>query len=106
MTTVVTGKRQLTVPLDIARKLNIETGTAIEWEPGKDGASMLLRIKPSRRQLLDRVQAIGRKYRDRGGDSARILERLRDEDDAERTAELDALARGPRGRARRDSVTR
>lgn len=101
MTTVVTGKRQLTVPIDIARELGIESGTRVEWKRTREPNQVVLTVQPNRRQLLERVQEIGRKYQNKGEGSARILERLREKEERERTDELDAFAKGTVARMHR-----
>ncbi|MBA4386683.1 MAG: hypothetical protein C0404_01810 [Verrucomicrobia bacterium] len=93
MVTIVTGKRQLTVPAEIARELGIEAGTSVDWER-KDATSITLTVLPGRKQLIARAREIGRKYRDSGGDSATIIRRERDRDELERMKEL-RVADGP-----------
>ena len=100
MVTTVTGKRQITIPAKIACTLGIETGTRIEWSPNADRGIVTLTVKPGRKQLLERAQAIGRKYRNKGEDTANILERMREHDDRERGAELASLAEGTPERSR------
>jgi bifunctional DNA-binding transcriptional regulator/antitoxin component of YhaV-PrlF toxin-antitoxin module len=78
MTSIVTGKRQLTVPAKIARILSIDTGTKVEWLEGNKPDEVILKVKPSRSQLLDRLEKISSKYRGRGPDSSVVLDQERE----------------------------
>ena len=88
MVTTVTGKRQVTIPAELAAAANIEKGSQFDWALAKNGREIRLRILPSRRQLLDSVRGAGRKYLKPGESFVADLieERARDEEDAERDA--------------------
>ena len=86
MVTMVTGKRQVTIPAAIAVAAKIETGTRFDWELSKNGREIRLKILPNRRQLLDSVRGAGRKYLKPGESfvAGLIEERARDDEDRER----------------------
>ena len=79
--TTVTGKRQITIPADIARDLGVETGSQIEWTEASAKHRIILTIRLSRREQWDRLHAIGRKYKNIGADSSALLNAIRDEED-------------------------
>ena len=82
----MTGKRQLTVPAEIAAAAGIETGTRFDWALARNRREIRLKILPNRRQLLDSVLGAGRKYLKPGDDPIRDLieERVRDDEDREK----------------------
>ena len=88
MVTTVTGKRQITIPAEIAANLGIVTGTRIEWSADPKRGTATLTVKPGRKALLQSLRAIGRKYRETGESAGTILDRERDRDDADRIREL------------------
>ena len=86
MVTTVTGKRQVTVPAEIAAAANIEVGTRFDWALSKNGREIHVTILPNRRQLLDSVYGAGRKYLKPGESfvTALIEDRIHDDEDRER----------------------
>ena len=98
MISTVTGKRQLTVPARIARLLSICAGTQVEWITGDKPGEVLLKVKPSRAELLRRLSEIGRKYSGTGEDACAILERERALDDAGRSGVLYVAEEKPKYR--------
>jgi bifunctional DNA-binding transcriptional regulator/antitoxin component of YhaV-PrlF toxin-antitoxin module len=89
MTTVVTGKRQITVPVEIARDFGIEVGTRVEWGRTRNPNQIVITVQPSRGQLLDKIAAIGRKYKNKKGDWVKELCEEREHDDVERMKEFE-----------------
>lgn len=67
MITTVTGKNQITIPADLARKLNIEVGQRIDWQIGPEGV-LIGRLLPSRGQLARQVAGMGRGWLEAGQD--------------------------------------
>jgi bifunctional DNA-binding transcriptional regulator/antitoxin component of YhaV-PrlF toxin-antitoxin module len=81
MTTTLTGKNQITVPAGITRKLGLRTGAQFDWAVSDQPNQIVITIRPTRQQLLERVRAIGRKYNKRGQNPTADLIREREEDD-------------------------
>ncbi len=67
MITTVIEKNQVTIPTELARELNIKSGTQLDWSKGEDGT---LRAKPLRRrgELAQRLAGIGRPWLNPGDD--------------------------------------
>ena len=80
--TTVTGKNQLTIPAAIARELNFEPGTKVEWVVGTD-REVTLRPVPSRYELAKRLEGILRDALQPGDDPIGDLIRERVEEDEE-----------------------
>lgn len=78
--TVVTGKNQLTIPAALARELDIEPGTEVEWHV-KDGRYLVIRPIMSRGELARQMQGMLRPYLRPGEDPVADLIRERAEDD-------------------------
>jgi AbrB family looped-hinge helix DNA binding protein len=75
MTTTLTGKNQVTVPAAIAREFGLQPGSKLDWSKGKAPGTIVIKVKPSTRQLLDRVQEIGKQFRHRDLVAELIAER-------------------------------
>jgi AbrB family looped-hinge helix DNA binding protein len=67
MITTVTGKNQVTIPAELARKLNIEVGQRIDWQVGPEGM-LIGKLLPSRGQLARQVAGMGRDWLEAGQD--------------------------------------
>jgi AbrB family looped-hinge helix DNA binding protein len=82
MITTVTGKNQVTIPADLARELNIKAGTQLEWSKDENGV-LHAKPLPSRGELADRLQGLGRQWLQPGDDPiARLIEeRVREDED-------------------------
>jgi bifunctional DNA-binding transcriptional regulator/antitoxin component of YhaV-PrlF toxin-antitoxin module len=65
MTTTLTGKNQVTVPADIARKFGLEPGARFDWSAGERPNTIVIRIQPSKRQLVERIKELGRGIKNR-----------------------------------------
>ena len=81
MTTTLTGKNQVTVPDEIAQKLGLQAGAQFDWAVGDQPNRIVINVKPTRKQLLERVRTIGRTFKKEGQDPIGILVREREEDD-------------------------
>jgi bifunctional DNA-binding transcriptional regulator/antitoxin component of YhaV-PrlF toxin-antitoxin module len=81
MITRVTGKNQVTIPADLARKYHIEPGARLDWLEGNRKDEIRIRVRPGPSELLRQVREIGAKYADKAPDSAEIIRRMREEDD-------------------------
>lgn len=65
MTTTLTGKNQVTVPAEIAREFGMGPGTKLDWSAGEKPGTILVTVQPSVRQMIDRLQEIGRSFKGR-----------------------------------------
>lgn len=79
MITKVTGKNQVTIPARIARMLDIQPGTRLNWEIGEDG-TLLVHVLPRRGQLAREAAGMGNAWLLPGSDPIADLieERLSD----------------------------
>jgi AbrB family looped-hinge helix DNA binding protein len=85
MTTTLTGKNQVTVPAEITQKLGLTPGTLFDWKLTDDPKQIIIRIRPSRRELLTRLEEIARGSQHKSGASpVDDLIRERAEDDSSR----------------------
>jgi len=78
MTTTLTGKNQVTVPAEIARQFGLEPGSKLDWSAGKTPGTIVIQVQMSKRQMLDRVQEIGRTWKNRNLVEELIKEREKD----------------------------
>ena len=60
MTTTLTGKNQVTVPVEITREMGLEAGARFDWVRGEQPGTIVIHVQPTIRQLLDRAQELGR----------------------------------------------
>lgn len=88
MTTTLTGKNQITVPVEITQKLGLKSGAQFDWAVGDQPDKIIITIKPTRKQMLERVRSIGRKFKRPGQDPIADLIREREEDDLSREEKL------------------
>jgi AbrB family looped-hinge helix DNA binding protein len=80
MMTTVAEENQVAIPAELARALNIKPGTQLEWIQEQGG---ILRVKPlpSRGELADSLQGLGRNWLQPGDDPvARLIEERSRED--------------------------
>lgn len=56
----MTGNNQVTVPAELAKEMELEPGTRFDWIRGSTPGTILIEVKPSKRQMLKRVQEIGK----------------------------------------------
>jgi bifunctional DNA-binding transcriptional regulator/antitoxin component of YhaV-PrlF toxin-antitoxin module len=88
MTTTLTGKHQITVPAEITQKLGLAAGTQFDWAVGDQPNQITITIKPTRKQLLQRVRELGRKAKRPGVDAAAAFVQWRADDDQRRQEAL------------------
>jgi bifunctional DNA-binding transcriptional regulator/antitoxin component of YhaV-PrlF toxin-antitoxin module len=81
MTTTLTGKNQITVPAEITQKLGLAVGAQFEWALGDQPNKITITIKPTRKQLLQRVRELGRKAKRPAVDEVAEFAKWREEDD-------------------------
>ncbi len=81
MTTTLTGKNQITVPAEITQKLGLTPGTQFDWALGDQPNQITITIKPTRKQLLQRVRELGRKAQRPGVDEVAEFVKWREDDD-------------------------
>ncbi len=81
MTTTLTGKNQITVPAEIAKKLGLGPGARFEWALGDQPNKISITIKPTRKQILARIRELGRKIKRPGVDEVAEFITWREEDD-------------------------
>jgi bifunctional DNA-binding transcriptional regulator/antitoxin component of YhaV-PrlF toxin-antitoxin module len=81
MTTTLTGKNQITVPAEITQKLGLTTGSQFDWALGDQPNKIIITIKPTRSQMLERIHKLGRKWKKPGQDPISDLIRARVQDD-------------------------
>lgn len=78
----------MTVPAEITQKLGLQAGAQFDWALGDQPNRIVITIKPTRRQLLERVREIGRTFKKKGQDPIADLVREREEEDRLRGEEL------------------
>ena len=61
MITTVTGKNQITIPAKLVRRLDIRSGTRIDWSLGEKG-DLIAKPLPSRGSLARQVAGMGRDW--------------------------------------------
>jgi AbrB family looped-hinge helix DNA binding protein len=81
MITSVTGKNQITIPAKLARQLEIEPGTQIDWSIGSENV-LIARLLPKRGVRARRAAGMGKEWLDAGDDPVAelIAERVQDDD--------------------------
>ena len=80
MITTVTGKNQITIPAQLARALDIQPGTRLDWSVGDDD-EIIVHILPERGVLARRVAGMARGWLDENSDPIEDLIRERVADD-------------------------
>src|SRR3954453_4621492 len=88
MITTLTGKNQITVPAEITQKLGLASGTQFEWAVGDQPNKIIITIKPTRKQMLQRIRELGRKGKRPGVDEGAEFVKWREADDRRRQADL------------------
>jgi bifunctional DNA-binding transcriptional regulator/antitoxin component of YhaV-PrlF toxin-antitoxin module len=77
MASTVTGKNQISIPIEVARKHGIRPGCRLEWLDSDDPDLLQARVIPDPRTLADRLRGRGRKYLREGQDPVGDLVRER-----------------------------
>jgi AbrB family looped-hinge helix DNA binding protein len=67
MITTVTGKNQVTIPAKLAKQLDIQPGTRIDWSIGEGGV-LIARLLPPRAELARQAAGMGRQWLTEGRD--------------------------------------
>ncbi len=88
MITTLTGKNQITVPAEITKKLGLAPGARFEWAVGDRPNRITITIKPTRKQMLERIRELGRKAQRPGVDDVAEFVQWREEDDQARRGAL------------------
>lgn len=83
MITTVTGKNQITIPSQIARRAGIRAGSQVEWQVLGDGPDILCRVLPAPPAIARQLRGAGRKFLKPGDDPIERLIRDRVEEDGE-----------------------
>ena len=89
MTTLVTGKNQITIPAEVSRELGITRGSCIEWKLTPGRRQVVMMVMPSRGELARSVQGAGRKHVKPGDDLVKDLITMREREDEERSQHLE-----------------
>ena len=74
------GKNQITIPAKIAKKLDIQPGTRLNWTIGDDD-TLIVPLLPRRDQPARKTAGMGNKWSSSGSDPVIDLVRERAEDD-------------------------
>lgn len=84
MITTVTGKNQITIPAKIARSLDIQPGTRLDWSVDEQGA-LVAHILPQCSVLARRAAGMGKGWIDEQSNPVDelIAERVQDDVDSE-----------------------
>jgi AbrB family looped-hinge helix DNA binding protein len=82
MITTVTGKNQITIPAKIAKALDIQSGTRLEWDIDENN-DLVVRLLPQRGQLARQVAGMGADWLPADVDPVAelIRERVQDDED-------------------------
>ena len=88
MTTTLTGKNQITVPAQITQKLGLTAGAQFDWAVTNQPNKIVITIKPTRKQLLERIRKLGRKAKRPGVDEVAEFVQWRVADDQARQDSL------------------
>ena len=89
MTTLVTGKNQVTIPAEVSRELGITRGSCIEWKLTPGRRQVVMVVMPSRGELARSAQGAGKKYIKPGDDLMKELITMRESEDKERNRQLE-----------------
>ncbi len=81
MITTVTGKNQVTIPAKLAKQLEIEAGTRLDWSTYEDD-TIIVRILPRRGALARQLTGMGQAWLSDGDDPVKELIQERVQDDA------------------------
>jgi AbrB family looped-hinge helix DNA binding protein len=82
MITTVSGKNQITIPSQLARRLNIEPGTQLAWSVDEAGR-LVAEPLPQRNLLARKAAGMGRQWLPEGADPVGDLIRERAQSDQE-----------------------
>jgi bifunctional DNA-binding transcriptional regulator/antitoxin component of YhaV-PrlF toxin-antitoxin module len=87
MITTITGKNQVTVPAEIARKEGMRPGTRLEWRATDRAHVLEVRVLPDPASLALYLRGRGNRTRRHSGSAVDRLIRERKDEDKHRTQE-------------------
>jgi bifunctional DNA-binding transcriptional regulator/antitoxin component of YhaV-PrlF toxin-antitoxin module len=61
MTTTVTSKNMVTIPMEIARKFGVKPGFSLDWFETGMPDEITIRVIPDRRELSRRLKGAGKR---------------------------------------------
>jgi bifunctional DNA-binding transcriptional regulator/antitoxin component of YhaV-PrlF toxin-antitoxin module len=77
------------LPAELARQFGLSAGSQLDWVAGSDANVIMVTVlHPGRKELLERVRAIGSRHRKSGEDSVADLIAERTQDDQRRAKVL------------------
>lgn len=82
MITTVTGKNQITIPAKLAKQLDIQPGTRLDWSIGEEGM-LIARLLPRRSDLARQAAGMGRQWLPEGATPVEDLIRERSQADTD-----------------------
>jgi hypothetical protein len=88
MTTTVAEENKVAIPANLAADLGIKPGTQLDWQTTEKPDTLLVKVLPSRAELIASVFGAGRKYLKPGDDPIRDLIEERAREDKERAGSL------------------
>ena len=62
MTTTVTSKNMITIPMEIARKFGVKPGFSFDWFDTGRPDEIAIRVIPDRKELSRRLKGAGKSY--------------------------------------------
>jgi bifunctional DNA-binding transcriptional regulator/antitoxin component of YhaV-PrlF toxin-antitoxin module len=62
MTTTVTSKNMITIPMEIARKFGVKPGCSFDWFDTGRPDEITIRVIPDRKELSRRLKGAGKSY--------------------------------------------
>lgn len=81
MITTMTGKNQVTVPAEIARKEGLRPGTRLEWRSTDREHVLEVRVLPDPASVAARLRGLGNTLRRQSGSAVDRLVRERESED-------------------------
>lgn len=73
MITTVTGKNQITIPTQVARKLGVRAGSKVDWQVIGDGPEIRCVVLPDPASVAGSLRGAGRKFLKAGQNPIRDL---------------------------------
>ena len=87
MITTMTGKNQVTVPAELARKAGMRPGTRLDWRSTDDALVLEVRVLPDPASIASSLRGLGNSARRLGGSPVDRLVSQRRTEDPERSRE-------------------
>jgi bifunctional DNA-binding transcriptional regulator/antitoxin component of YhaV-PrlF toxin-antitoxin module len=79
MTTKVTGKNMVSIPVAMARHFGIRAGYEFDWKPSRHPEEMIVRVIPDPRGLSRRLKGAGAKAGGRRSAVAELIQERAEE---------------------------